>query len=184
MDFRTKKTPPPYPKKINDLGKVKLGFDAWFAGSQVIDNKGLPLPVFHGTKADFKIFEKGDIGFHFSSELEGAIERVGEAGLKVMVAHLAIKNPLRLDNDYGEFADLENLQAMLGPNWDGVFTQSEVDSWADLSDVTAALERIGYDGLSYPNEVEGGGVSWVAFRADQIRLIDTHWNSESRLREV
>lgn len=184
MDFRTRKRPIPAPT-INEPGKFQLDFDAWFAGSHVIDNKGRPLPVFHGTKADFKIFEKGDIGFHFSSEIEGALERVGDSpDLKVMIANLAIKNPLQLDNDYGEFADLENLQAMLGPNWDGVFGQSEVDSWVDLSDVTAALEKIGYDGLSYPNEVEGGGVSWVAFRAEQIRLIDTDGDSESRLREV
>lgn len=173
MDFRTKR--PSLPDQTSrEQTKIKLDFDAWFAGSQVVDGSGKPLPVFHGTTKDFNVFETGDIGFHFATGIEGALERVGETpDLKVMIAHLAIKNPLQLDNDYGEFADLENLQAMLGPNWDGIFTQSEVESWTRLRDVTAALQSIGYDGVSYPNEVEGGGISWVAFRPNQVRLIST-----------
>lgn len=44
-------------------------FRAWFRGSKVVDLKGQPLVVYHGTKTSFQEFKpksrNPDIGFHF-----------------------------------------------------------------------------------------------------------------------
>lgn len=37
-------------------------FDSWFSGSKVVDEKGFPLTVYHGTSKSFDDFDEGKIG--------------------------------------------------------------------------------------------------------------------------
>lgn len=52
-------------------------FKAWFKDSAVVNpDTGEPLILYHGTKADFDVFAKGDVGYHFGS-MGAATQRVG-----------------------------------------------------------------------------------------------------------
>lgn len=51
------------PKSPSRGGTDHAVFKDWFAGSQVIDEAGRPNPVFHGTTAEFKQFDKSKLGF-------------------------------------------------------------------------------------------------------------------------
>lgn len=127
-------------------------FKAWFGDSKVVDSEGKPLVVYHGTTADFAAFdvkESFDGGFHFGSigaaekRLEYWIDGADEtAAPNVRPHYLAIQNPKVL------VADLY-----------------DEESWAEA---IHAAKQNGYDGIRYPNSVEGGE-SWIAFLPAQIK---------------
>lgn len=65
-----------------DARKRSLAFRNWFADSKVVDARGRPLLVYHGTDAaeDFESFElTEDVGFHFAATPEGANARLLDA---------------------------------------------------------------------------------------------------------
>ncbi len=73
-------------------------FKKWFGDSKVVDDKGEPLVVYHGTAKNFSVFNpKKAIGgqFWFTTD-KASIER-GEAGAQgkgvIVDAYLSIKNP-------------------------------------------------------------------------------------------
>ena len=128
------------------------GFNRWFDGSQVVDAVGEPLVLYHGTFADFSAFdpeESFDGGFHFgTSEAANARNEywfdaaTDSAKPNIMPVYLAIKNPKRLDFDpYSE------------------------EEWREQIELARAE---GFDGIAYPNKVEGGE-SWVTFKPEQIK---------------
>jgi len=110
-------------KKLDKAVKPRSKeFKKWFKGSKVVDDKGEPMVMYHGTKAskvippktdddivksepvDFDIFEEGDIGFHFGTK-EQANSRVRRGGgqftnARVMPVYLNIKNPLRMEEPH------------------------------------------------------------------------------------
>jgi len=151
-------------------------FNAWFAGSSVIDGQGRPLVVYHGTDADenFDIFSQtSDVGFHFGS-LAAAQARLdqGEAGegARILPVYLSIKNPLRLP-DLHTWSTGWVVSALVEA---GVLTEEQAEAilesgYFDEVQFAAALEAKGYDGVVYHNETEGGGDSWIALRAEQIK---------------
>lgn len=82
-------------------------FKRWFGDSKVVDAKGRPLVVYHGTPADFEAFDKdrvggrwdASIGLHFSdrpaeASLYAGREMGGEPDGQVIPAYLKIENPL------------------------------------------------------------------------------------------
>jgi len=75
-------------------------FWKWFGDSKVVDSEGRPLVVYHGTKADFSEFKKGDVGFHLGTkpQAESIIKRLeyAEGEPKVIPAYLRIENLVRL----------------------------------------------------------------------------------------
>ena len=133
-------------------------FKRWFGASKVVDAEGNPLVVYHGTSATFDTFdvkESFDGGFHFGTA-EAATNRIADgAGLdpsgwrhelsvypNIMPVYLSIQRPLRLS-----------------------FDPYDEETWAE--GIERAKDK-GYDGIVYPNAVEGGE-SWVAFSPTQIK---------------
>jgi hypothetical protein len=89
----------------NDITKF-ADFQKWIEGSKVVDSKGEPLSVYHGTDKEFQVFDKSKIGknfleskggFFFTEKKSSAknyafLSSKGEKGV-VMECHINIKNP-------------------------------------------------------------------------------------------
>ena len=94
-DIRFAKAPPVETKE----------FKQWFGNSKVVDDKGKPLVVYHGTNAGFFIFEPTKIGefgpaMYFSSSANDAAAYAGvkrrgqeEGAPNIIPVHLSIQNP-------------------------------------------------------------------------------------------
>lgn len=97
-------------------------FWRWFRGSKVVNADGSPLVVYHGTVAgrdfsSFKPMKRGrEVGFHFgpaaaandrltqtkSSSKKKLIDAMAK-GARILPVFLAIKNPVQLTEDPGNF---------------------------------------------------------------------------------
>jgi hypothetical protein len=134
-------------------------FNAWFKNSKVVDERGRPLVVYHGTDASgFTQFERTeDIGFHFGTQSQ-ANERAGEEGGNVISAYLRIEHPLRLP-DLGTWDPDDVVRALADAD---VLSQAQADlalsedTLIDRDFVAGALKAKGYDGIVYLNMSEGG----------------------------
>lgn len=94
---------------------VHENFKAWFGRSPLVDSRGRPLTVYHGTDRDFDAFDKGCIGDKFRADERGFFflsdpkmasfyaetDTVGmnrcENGL-VMPVYVALRKPLVVDD--------------------------------------------------------------------------------------
>ena len=89
---------------MKNKGTESRFFKKWFGNSKVVDEKGKPLVVYHGTNADFEKFERGDIGFHFGN-IEQANERMSDfvdGNPHIMPVYLKMENPLDIVSDVGD----------------------------------------------------------------------------------
>jgi N12 class adenine-specific DNA methylase len=140
-------------------------FRAWFGESKVVDEKGEPRVVYHGTGKDFSVFDKTKTerpgfgyGFHFiedpalasyyAEQWQGG-ERQG-VGENVVPVYLSIQNPF--DGNYYMLMDRLGL--------------------ASNAEMTKALQDMGYDGIRYVHDEMVPGkknYAWVAFRPEQIK---------------
>jgi len=165
-------------------------FKRWFGNSKVVDGKGRPLVVYHGTIGDFSEFKlTTDIGYHFGTapqanarieskdRLKRSLEKNVIPYTNIMPAYLSIQNPLRLDDlSLWQPEDiLDNLVRKGIINQLTKFIQlrklkniPEVDKWYLLRNY---IEDLGYDGIVYKNkhEYDQGRDSWIAFRPEQIK---------------
>lgn len=151
-------------------------------GTSVVDENGNPLAVYHFTpNMEFKTFTKGDIGFHFGTFAQARQRSIdlGSAHGRIFRTYLNIKNPVQANQDFGSWRPRQ-LGLYL---WsEGYLTDSEWHEIKSLEgynyDSPAAtmlreiLESKGYDGVVYPNGIEGAGDSYIAFRNDQIVQTD------------
>ena len=99
----------------------------------------------------------------------------------VLSAWVKMTSPLETDRDFSNWT-------LLDGDWDtfdsfvkwavekGVFTEEEADRlspYDDLgTDIREALQEKGYDGIIYPNQVEGGGLSYIVFDNTQVKTTD------------
>jgi hypothetical protein len=164
-------------------------FKKWFGDSKVVDEKGNPLVVYHGTFANFQSFDKSktkELGIHFGTD-EQANNRIGNdrfvgyidkaynelsskgLGPNVMPVYLTIENPLWMPSDIGNWGDVEQLKEYFGPANYEVFTAKEIKKLNSISEFEKALKGKGYDGIRYSNEQEGSGDSWIVFDPEQIK---------------
>ena len=122
----------------------------WFEGSKVVDAKGNPLKVYHGTDAEFDKFDiaKGrqnmDIQGSFFSPYE--LDAKGY-GRNVKSVYLNIKNPADEATAFGV------LNKYKGQNGAGVKAREE-------------LQKMGYDG------VFNGQDEYIAFNPKQIKSVN------------
>lgn len=150
------------------------------ADTNITDSNGSPLAVYHTTdNMEFETFSEGDVGFHFGSKAQATTHgknRKYTQG-RMFRAYLNIKNPVVTQVDIMNWR--ANASAMLFES-QGIISYSE---WQEVdglcsqglgySDPAAVrlreiLEDKGYDGIIYPNFVEGTGESYIAFHDEQI----------------
>jgi len=115
--------------KVKEWAEQKFGaekgkaFSDWFAGSKVVNEKGEPLVVYHGTNADFSVFDldkkesstfsrPGVENHYFFTPIK---ERAnfysgahGEQGANVMPVFLHIKKPLIKEMSDANTGDVTN----------------------------------------------------------------------------
>ena len=170
--------------RIAKSKEALTNFWKWFGDSKVVDEQGRPLVVYHATDAKFDIFEKGDIGFHFGTK-EASEQRLPGAEYTYPV-YLKIEKPLKLSKDpyqFDESGDLPDMLNEMGISVDLLSAEERFefpDDWeygentyADMVNYRKAVQKAGYDGLVYVNEVESpGSVSYAALEQTQIKSVD------------
>ena len=125
-------------------------FSAWFRDSKVVDRRGEPLTVYHGTENDFTAFQRKGLneGHFFAQDRQLAEGFAGPLG-KVMDAHLSIQNPVDLRGDP------EAWELFHGGGY------------------IKALEERGHDGAILHEPAgdfsDGTEVIYVAFRPEQVK---------------
>jgi hypothetical protein len=133
-------------KPIATTDEALRNFWRWFGDSEVVDEQGRPLVVYHGTTwgfTEFQVSQGGELGrgIYFSDDPDTANmmgERGGTLGSRVMSVYLSISNPLVIED-----RDLARSQSR------------------------ATLQRKGYDGIIYSDAV--GRKQYVAFEPTQIK---------------
>ncbi|NUS37792.1 MAG: PLxRFG domain-containing protein, partial [Lysobacter sp.] len=146
----------------HELGTASPFFKDWFGDSKVVDGKGEPLKVYHGTGEEFAAFDPGRagkstghmtarLGIFFDARKEKAehYARIATndvpAEQHVYEVYLAIQHPYEMSK--AQFMDVEGTD--------------------DATALRARLEREGYDGIRLPDIGQ-----WIAFRADQIKATE------------
>lgn len=153
-------------------------FKAWFAGSKIVNRHG-PIIVYHGSDADFHVFENGHDngwskernGFYFTDDSEMAAE-FGE----VREFYLAIKSPA--DFTTGDPAAILKrivacLPAEVAQKYEG---KSEIHCLANgllqTNEFLDAAALAGFDGIIIDDRLGGGRcfTSFIALAPTQIKF--------------
>ncbi|WOB06453.1 LPD38 domain-containing protein [Piscinibacter gummiphilus] len=176
-------------RRSTDRGDITStpAFRKWFGDSKVVDADGKPLVVYHGTAAEFNVFDanqSSDLGFHFGPREVADFHAAKRGGTQVMPVYLAIRNPLRMRDTFDSLktAVQDTAQQLHAA---GVISEGERDSVlsetrrpniglrALWDRVQGLIEASGYDGVVYENtgqgESDGEGDSYIAFRPEQIK---------------
>jgi hypothetical protein len=140
-------------------------FKQWLGTSRVVDDDGLPMTLYHGTRQQFDAFDttRGSTpGAWFTASRESA-EQFGEA----KPVHLSIKNPATL-------ADLAEARRQVSvPMNAKAGDDAQVAGTREFNEaVIANLESKGFDGIHDKNFKGAGGKGgevWAAFRPEQIK---------------
>ena len=137
-------------------------FKAWFGDSKVVDEKGEPLRVYHGTKANFDSFGNAGgratwdagysgKGFYFADSGTASVYAGKVAGGNIIPVYLKMDNPLIVKEVKGGDDQIIQVAKSLGiklpPEVNGINAKRLVPTISD--DITTALHKAGYDGVIY-----------------------------------
>ncbi len=148
-----------FSRKDSEGRALTEGQAEYFRDSQVRDEEGNLLVVYHGTHGgDFTVFEHGKApkndagwlgeGFYFyGDEHEAQIYAMN--GGRVIEAYLDVKNPY-----YATAEDMERL--------------AEMDDETESRKFSDGLIADGYDGVYFNGDLRQ---EWVVFNANQIKLV-------------
>ena len=165
----------------NELSEAQKEF---FKDSIVRDKKGRLLIVYHGTTANFNIFKKGDVGYHFGTN-GAARGRVGYGkNVTIKSVYLNITNPIEFDEDLGSWdadyrltKELYNRQIL---SYDEAMSVLRTDDGRFKRTTGRANEKLveilkskGYDGIVYQNsfETKKETTSYIVFSSNQAKEI-------------
>lgn len=161
--------------------QAKENFDKWFKGSQVVDENGEPLVVYHGTRNDFDAFDKAKIGsktdagwagsgFYFDPEVS-----VAKAyGDKIKKVYLKAKNLY----DFGDDKVKDHLSKMgIEPIDDFKNLQDEETRVA--KEISKWLKANNYDGVKYRGQ-------YMVLEPNQIKSVKNSgaWSSSPSLSDA
>jgi hypothetical protein len=139
-------------KSLRD--RATANFKRWFGDSKVVDEKGEPLVVYHGTDEEFYAFDPSKqnvrnarmgMGFYFTANKDAA----AMSGDRVMPVYLSLQNPyvISLDGD---------------PKFGSEGYETREKLKRDPVAATKELRAAGYDGIQ-------DGNTYVAFEPTQIK---------------
>jgi hypothetical protein len=139
-------------------------FESWFGKSKVVDEQGNPRVMYHATTEDFDTFRPFS---HFgpASAARARLQQWGKTkneGVRTIPVYLKIENPLRLTDQEANGDHILHKAVQQGK-------YPELAKEWGMEPSTEALKRLGYDGIVYMNEGEGGGDSYIAFYPEQVR---------------
>jgi hypothetical protein len=179
-------------------GTKSKAFQEWFGDSQVVDEFGNPLVVYHSTNYPVSDFKAGS---HFGTS-EAANERyehmrdfddeVGRSReYRIYPVYLKIENPLEMpdlvDVQMKDIVDYRGSylpdDAFRNLSWEsidntdlkdyllskGIIDIDEYELWYG-HEIYYVLEEKGYDGIKYTNGIEDkGSTSWIIFNPEQVK---------------
>lgn len=180
-------------------------FKSWFKNSVVVDDKGNPLPVYHGTDAiDFDTFY---VLSHFGTH--GASNERLDAfpdwiGTRVLPVFLSIQKPLMMGKEHNvaglawehqgdmiwQIAEvLSKTHRQQAELMDDLIEDHEMMEWTasdpvilpTLVKAAKIIQQCGYDGLIYENAIEdAGSLSYVPLWPTQIKSAFNrgNWNKQ------
>ncbi len=170
-------------------GDATLEFARWFRKSKIVDEAGAPKIVYHGTTRAFDFFEarkrNPELGFHFGSLSQAEWfacfdERGTSSGGNIRPVYLRLENPLRMPDIFERGrCSSENAADWLARQ--GLISKTDASrihcarsAREAHAHIACSIERVGYDGIVYENELEGGtsdinADSYVVFRPEQIK---------------
>lgn len=133
-------------------------FRRWFGDSKVVDEKGRPLVVYHGTAADFDAFRPGGdrpmrrglhgTGIWFTKQpaetgsgVGGASDYAQGEGARIVPVYVSIKNPKEMGVRDAGFTSPEELEA---EGYDGAH-MIDSDAWVALrpTQIKSAIANVG-----------------------------------------
>lgn len=171
-----------YSDRDSDGNQLSEDQQEFFKDSKVRDKKGNLLIVYHGTTANFNVFKKGDVGFHFGTK-GAARGRVGYGkNVNIKAVYLNITNPIVFDEDLGSWDADYRLTRELHDR--GILTMDEAMSVLRTDDgrfkrsteaankkLASVLQAKGYDGIAYQNtfETKKATTSYIAFSSNQAK---------------
>lgn len=149
-------------------------FQSWFKGSKVVDSKGFPLLVFHGTTKDFKDFS------HAKTDTSGTAISTNWLGFfftnSADVAGIYPAKQFNPQKGYRPNAQIK----MFFLKMKNPFFISEKGYWRlsrmspkEIQIYTTELKTKGFDGLIMPSvwRGKGKGYDFVVFDNSQIRPV-------------
>lgn len=164
-------------------------FKDWFGKSVAADGQGKPIPVYHGTHAQFSTFELGRetknssalgehltkrMGMFFTTDKTFASEFAKKGGT-VLAVYLSVQNPIDLTEGYPSAFFMKH-QAMLRENNLLIMRPEEMWEMFDSGfpgshEFVAALKADGYDGAKTVEQSANGNLVdvFVAFGTEQIK---------------
>ena len=134
-------------------------FKRWFGDSKVVDERGDPLTVYHGTGQEFTEFSAdkrglnfsdgaSQNGFFFSQSRDDADFFAGKAGGDRLVqAYVRIENPYIIDNEVLSESESQWLSDLERSDPDQHEFQVETKQYQNSADINPGLERAIIDGL-------------------------------------
>jgi len=174
-------------KSYGQDGALKTGtpeFKAWFGESKVVDEKGAPLVVYHGTANDFTEFKMGagkaiDSGVYGSGYYFGGAQLAGvyaessakrkggtARGARTIPVYLSLQKPFMLDDTGDRVGQFVAVARKIG-RADLVDGIQSYDPAIESASITEALMAAGYDGV-----VAGNYNEVVAFDPAQIKSVN------------
>lgn len=167
-------------------------FKDWFGdwendsknASQVVDENGEPLVVYHNTPFEFNgVFDMG----HKSRTMPWTSEPFGHVGTQEtankikgtqFALFLNIRNPLETP----DFVH-ETVSSMLAELYkQGIISRDKYSSLRGMSnsELRNLMLSLGYDGTKYENKAEGGGISYSFIKPNQIKSAKDNIGTFSR----
>lgn len=150
-----------------ELSKEQATF---FRYSKAVDDEGRLVVVYHGTSAEFTVFDKDrsgsnygydETGFFFTTSREEAEEHADSASWniggsqRIQEAYLDIENPLEIDAEKEAFNPTGNATAYYDQHEDGI---------------TVMVQDMGHDGIIVRGR--DGADLYIVFEPEQIKSVD------------
>lgn len=171
-------------EEVDSIGNtLSEGQSSFFKNSKVRDSGGKLMPVYHGTKDDFTVFERGHQnkydsgylgdGFYFTDSPNSAKEyadwKHGDGNnAHTMEVYLNITNPLIIENKQWATVDLQDALGLDLLSDDQKF---DFKINKDISNkLSEEVKKRGYDGIIYYNDFYKE-TTFVVFNPNQIKAV-------------
>lgn len=153
-------------------------FQRWFKDSEVVDDEGNPLVVYHTTDSDFTTFDSSFLGsITDSNASDGYLAATAHVGFWFNTQDLTSRiggkaMPVYLSSQ--RMYEVGTLDALTNEIWDAYTDDYDtedpsIESAADAGEsYRRYLESRGYDGIMV-TDTEFGGTSYVVFEPEQIK---------------
>lgn len=176
---------PKYAEGINQKPLSKSALKEWMGNSKLVDKKGKPLTLYHGTNKSFDTFKGNTIWFSTDSKL--ANEYAGmETGANVIPVNAKIEQPFEVRKAIIKNTERElGLEAIdqakkLGKLEDKakakellqkLDSENKIDSfkhWDTSENLIELLTHLGFDGIE---SSEGESKTYAVFNPNQVKSI-------------